>query len=288
MKLQLLPLTLLASVLVGSSVLAVTPQDSITTPTQKSYETNEKTQELIDTYKASLREKSEEVRLQIEQNKEQIQEKIDEMKDRLVAGAMERYVTHLDKALDRLYEMKERITNSVGLAEDDKNLAYDQIDAVIAEVLAIKELVTDAETRDEFKSVAQQVRDVWMGYTNMYRKFAGLHVAGNFAEHVAKTKEVADRIENKVDSLAAQGIDVADMRVMLDGYKVAVELAESDVAEAKAMFMTIEQSQGNGENVYRQSMRVLGSAKVELYQAGKELRATMISIQQKVVPDNNE
>lgn len=283
--------SIIGFLLIYSNVSAVNSDEISTTPTiipNLEQKLRDQYQNQKEEFKEGVNEVKDQVQEAVNLLKEEHKVRIEEIKDELLQKAMSRFISHMDRVSDHLARIKEKINASAGLTEQEKNAALTEIDGLISEFETMKEAVLSADTRESFQEVAQQVRDMWQKINDLHKKYMGLHMSGRFQNHLDRLEAVAVKIQERVNTLSDQGIDMGDVQAALDNFTAQIAVAEEKIADAKAQFNSIIAGSGNAQSLFENGVNILREAKQDLYEAGRNLKDAIQTVQDVVTASDDE
>jgi chromosome segregation ATPase len=143
-----------------------------------------------------------------------------------------------------LSNVKSNMAYSNGNGTGEKIIA---IDEKIKLLEAEKTNITNASSQEELVVVVRSVRGVWNNAEKTSLEGAGQTVSEKIGESLAKSENLSEKLEAKVDNLNKTGVDTSDLDAKLASYNSYISSAQDNKKAADAIY--------SGENVTKEDMK---------------------------------
>jgi len=165
----------------------------------------------------------------------------------------------IDYMISHLENVQENVESADGeFAEETSEV----LEGYITQLEQEKENVEAAETRKELADAAKSVRGIWRDAQTDAKFRAGTAANNRINQFLVKSEVLAQRLENEIERLKAEGKDTAELEEMLDEYNELIEQANENQICARERFRN-----GNGP-----SDASVKEANQCLREAGKDIR----------------
>ena len=191
-----------------------------------------------------------------------------------------RLTQQLDRVIEHLELLKERINNSRGLSDDAKAAATAEVDAYIAQVTSLQAEIENAETIDDLRTLSDEAKELWQGYNQQHLGYIGLHLVGRFQDFIDRVGDTANRVESHLAVLSEQypDIDLSGIESALAEFETTADQAQTAVTEAEQLFNSINADNENNRETYQQGITKLREAKQTIHEASATLRDAIAEV----------
>jgi uncharacterized protein YdcH (DUF465 family) len=112
----------------------------------------------------------------------------------------------------------------------------DNIESDTNQLEDLKDDVEAAETREEFRAVIDEIRNIWQ-HINLESRYFILGTANNRVDSFLERGEsISDRIEAEIERLVDAGVDTTELERLQDKYNEALEEAKDSHDQATQLF----------------------------------------------------
>lgn len=133
-------------------------------------------------------------------------------------------IKHFENVLRRVFVMPH-------VLEADKNKLKVEIDKVIAYLNELKTKVQNAQTAEELKTLAAQIKDNLKAKQEIVQKIVNVILSSRLNEAVRKAEERVKEAETKIIELKAEGKDVTELEKLLGTAKEKLAAAKSELTK---------------------------------------------------------
>jgi|Deesub1362A_J573_1020465.scaffolds.fasta_scaffold00050_152 hypothetical protein len=176
----------------------------------------------------------------------------------LIAGA-----EMIERWLERLENL---VNNTRGLNDEAKEEILGQIAEYRNIIEEKKNKVINAETPEELREAAREMKTAWMEIRAGIKSIAGQVVVARVNVIIEKAEQVELRIEERINLLKSQGIDTSELEMLLEDYSEKIDLAKENLEKAKEKYK--EASEGEDvENLLKEANSFLMEANRYLREA---------------------
>ncbi|MBS3136827.1 hypothetical protein J4232_00200 [Candidatus Woesearchaeota archaeon] len=159
----------------------------------------------------------------------QLQQLAVEKAKRVVQHSIELLTNHLEK-------IKERINENENIADEEVTKITTEIDAQIKLLSELSARVEAAKTKDEIKSLAKGIQDIWRNYKHKAESHA-LNVANaKILGVVERSEKVEDKFQCVLNQLESEGKDTAEIDALVERYNTMITSARENYAKARESF----------------------------------------------------
>jgi len=193
--------------------------------------------------------------------------------------AFEKARAFLTRSLERMTEhlqlVREKTETHKALTDAERTEILADIDEDIAFFESKKTEVSNATTHDQIVNLEKEIRARWTGETRKgIMRSSGKVLEARERKLVEEIENVSSRIEQKINTLKANGADTAKLEELLLEYNVKIIVAKEKYAAARAVFQGNHSEERNKEahNLLREAHQALKEAKDVLKQIIEEVK----------------
>jgi hypothetical protein len=157
----------------------------------------------------------------------------DEFKEWLIASA--------DLAVASLLSIKEKIENSP-VDYPEKEELLEEIDEHIADITAIKEEIENADSVEELREAAKNLKREWFEAKVSLKKAIGLRWIYIMEKMLDRADRVKERVQELIEEYQAQGKNTTRLEIWLEKFSANTDRAREKLEEAKERLMELERN----------------------------------------------
>lgn len=152
---------------------------------------------------------------------------------------------HLVKTIELIensYErMIEKIGESTGLSEEQKQTLLTQVSVLEATLTAQKEklqAMSENSTNQEYKDAIKELKKMWQETSQMQHRLMADLVNSRMDNIAEKHEEFQTTLESKIAQLSAKGVDTTELEALAEKFKQETDQLNADREAAKAAWVS--------------------------------------------------
>ena len=153
------------------------------------------------------------------------------LRERIHAQAQDYLISGIEMIIDHLNQIASKAETSESLTDEQKAEIIGQVDEQIEELNALIEDVENAETKEELKEAAMEVRELWKRIAHLERINAYRLVHHRVDMALDKTDTLIERLQNQIDKL--EGDAKSEAEELMNALQENLDLASDKFAEAE-------------------------------------------------------
>lgn len=195
---------------------------------------------------------------------------LERVKERIIQG-IDRAIAHLRRRHRHMEQM--RIVN-----QGWRDEAIEEINRQIEWLEQKKAAIEAAESFDQLRQEAEQVRNFWRQQRLTVKKFVGKILASRVKFIISKAERTYQKLEAAVEQAEESGQDVTQARQILSDLSEKLELVKESVSQALDKFEAISDPESaqdlfrQGHDQLKQARRYLQEFKEEMGDLIKEIK----------------
>ncbi|MFA6461076.1 MAG: hypothetical protein WCV90_02325 [Candidatus Woesearchaeota archaeon] len=254
---------------------------------EKKVEIKEKAEEIRANHEEWIKEKSDKIKEQYESKKkelEQLKEKrsacggegknnstdCEDKKLELKKGVKQHLINTLNLIDDSYARMIQKVNQSTGLTEDEKQTLLTQVASLEENLLVQKakvEAMADNSTNAEFKDAIKELKKVWQDTQKAQHRLMASLISSRMDSIAEKHNEFQTSLDAKIEQLKQKGVDTTELETLAEKFKQQTEQLNLDrVAAEEAWVAAIN------KDSLEQSKEATGKVKEDLKQTQQTLR----------------
>ena len=145
----------------------------------------------------------------------------------------------MEKSLERV---SSKVENSKRIGDDEKRDLLFELEELQNEISSEKEnveILNEDSTAEELRKELKQVKELWKKVKKTQKRVVSFLMNSKLGKLVDKHDEFLNGMKMRIDNLAEQGADVAELERLLANFKEHVDEVNSDYARAKNLWNDI-------------------------------------------------
>lgn len=215
---------------------------------EKRVEIKQKAEEIRANHGEWIKEKSEKIKEQYESKKkelEQLKEKrstcggegkknstdCEDKKLELKKGVKQHLINTFDLIDNSYARMLQKVNQSTGLTEEEKQSLLTQVASLEENLLAQKakvEAMADNSTNEEYKEAIKELKNVWQDTQKMQHRLMASLISSRMANIAEKHNEFQTTLDAKIEQLKQKGVDTTELETLAEKFKQQTEQLNLD------------------------------------------------------------
>jgi hypothetical protein len=192
------------------------------------------------------------------------------------------FLLKADIAMTRYLKMlRAKVEHTRGLDDAKKADFLAEIDGYIQWLEQQEEAIDSAQSMEELRSTATEIREKWREIRVAAKKISGHVLVGKTDTIISRAESLAAKIEDKIPEMQERGIDTAELEDWLADFKEKIELAKELNAAAEEKFDQISGPE-NAAALFREGHALIKEAHKNIRHAYKDLKKIMKSYKRHV------
>lgn len=188
------------------------------------------------------------------------------------------FMLHADKAAIRYLDvLRERIEQVEGIPDDRRQAMLDEIKADSEWLVAAQSDIENAQSIEELRDIAKQLREHWKNYRGASKRMAGLALHEKLAAMIARAEGASSRIASLITALKTEGKDTGALEESLKAFDRHVAAAKEKNNAAREHFENIPGA-GDTNSSFKDGMKMIREAHREL----KEAHGSLVDINKEI------
>jgi len=193
----------------------------------------------------------------------------------------------VNKGINNL-ELVKKWIDKINISEEKKEELISTIDIHISNLEGLMDDIEAIETKEDAIAISKQIRAEWTSARVAVKKAVGLAMVHRTDFVINRLEVLADKLQQRIDSLKAEGKETAQMQDLLDNFNDHLETAKEKYELAKQKFSEISDVGdanklfAEGRQFLREAHQQLKEAHAKLVEIVKEGRAQNVSVETEI------
>lgn len=176
---------------------------------------------------------------------------------------------------DSLIAALEKVKEKVEASEDINSTTYaelmEELQNVIAELEMAKDNLEDAETVEDIRAAAAELKELWPDAKRLLKRGTGRLLNSKIGGIIARSEALESRLERIIAKLEEEGIDTSFIDGMMDDFSQKVQLAKDKYELAREKW-TQAKTPGEVDDIVREGNEFMKQARDYLEEANQKIR----------------
>lgn len=187
-----------------------------------------------------------------------------------------------DLILGELERVKEKVSASEQLSDEEKADILADIEERIDEVTSAKATVESMDTdtpRENLNEAGKTIREAWKTAKIAMKKHLGALANARLGNIIQRSEQLVEKLQGVSDKLAEKGNDVSTLNVKIDAFNAKIDEADAAYEEAKSIYAEAKGDENFDSAVKEAHAKIteasksLKEARTMLRDAVKEIKA---------------
>lgn len=182
------------------------------------------------------------------------------------------FILRADIAMVKYLRMlRVKVEHTQGITEEQKASILAELDGYSTWLEQQEEEIDKAQTMEELKTTAKNIREKWKDVRVVARKVSGTILVSKTENIISRAETLAGKVEARIPDLQAQGVDTAELEEWLNDFRAKIGQAKEKNDAAKEKFNQIS-SPEDANKLFREGHALVRDANKDLRQAYRDLR----------------
>jgi len=205
-------------------------------------------------------------------------EECTQMKDAIKERSKNFLLHSADMVIQHLEKIKSKIETSERLTEEEVAEITADIDVKIAEIEEAKAAVEAAETKEEIKAAAKQMRDAWKPIRLRAMYWIGHIINARMGGIIVKVDHLNERLEKTLEKMEENGKDTSVAEGLIDEFNALLESAKDNFETSKEHYQDFKETKS--KESLEEGKKYMRLAKEDLVDAHKKLKEIVRAIKE--------
>ncbi len=151
----------------------------------------------------------------------------------IIAHVKEMLINGADLKIDKFEEYKLRIQAEEELSSEEVSMITSAIDEAIATIEEYKGKVSAAQTKDELKALATELRELWNDKKDDLEFYKHILIKAKVEEVLKKSIELEVKFDQQLEELKTKAVEAGATEAQLDEFSSYVESARTKLDQAR-------------------------------------------------------
>lgn len=187
-----------------------------------------------------------------------------------------------DRVTAMLQKVKERISASEDLTDEEVAERVAEIDAKIAEIEEAQDTIGNLDnesTNAEIRAAVGKINQAWKRSQTVMKRQVGDLTNEKIGGIVVKSEKLSERLQNAIGKLEEQGEDVSELEDLMEDFNGKVESANENQEKAREQYR-IAKTPGKTDEAMQTANRYMQEAHKQLQEAHSTLSQMLRQIKQ--------
>lgn len=185
------------------------------------------------------------------------------------------YLLKADIAMVKYLQMLgAKVEHTRGLDDEQKASILAELDGYISWLEQQEEEIDKAQSREELRTIAKNIREKWKEVRVVAKKVTGTILVSRTENIIIRAEILAEKIESNIPGLQERGVDTAELEEWLADFNAKMEQAKEKNNAAKEKFSQISGPK-DANKLFREGHALVKEANKDIRQAYKDLRKMM-------------